>query len=298
MKVLVRQFNIYLTLAALAVLAGGCQTGKKEAQPAAVRVHIATSPSPAGDTVNVSVLRDEPVLVTVKRDPILSEANLASARVVDAQGGFALELKFDESSTHLLEQYSASNPGGHFAIWAQWSENDFSLFAPGDLVNLPSLAGQLKQPTNAVSAYLKSRLPVTTLGILASYDGTNSSPDFLQAALVGDLNRIIRGPLIFSAQRFAGIVLRPVTHQLLGQNPEGTNLVRLNRLLLEDAYPRELSKDRKKAIDNRWLAAPVISHRNTSGTLVFTADCSREEAEALAAGLNETARIIHKQMLK
>ncbi len=298
MKVLARQFNIYLALAALAVLAGGCQTGKKPTPSAAVRVHIETSPDPAGNTVNISVLRSEPVLVTVRRDPILSEANLVSAKVKDAQGGFALELKFDESGTRLLEQYSASNPGSHFAIWAEWSENDFSLFTTGDFVNLTALAGQLQQPTNAVSDYLKNRLSATTLGFLASYEETNTSPDSLQTALVGDLNRIIQGPSLFDAQRFAGIVLRSVTRELLARNPAGTNLVRLNRLLLEDAYPGELSKDRKRAINSRWLAAPVISRRNTSGALVFTADCSREEADELAVGLNETAKIIQKKMLK
>ncbi len=298
MKVLARQFNFYLALAALAVLAGGCQTGKKQTPTAAVRVHIASSPDPAGDTVNISVLRDEPVLITVRREPLLTEANLLSAKVIEAQGGFALELKFDETGTRLLEQYSASNQGSHFAIWAEWSENDFSLFTTGDFISLPSLASQLQQPTNAVSAYLKSRLSATTLGFLANFPETNASPDSLQTALVGDLNRIIQGPSVFDAPRFAGIVLRPVTRKLLAQNPAGANLVRLNRLLLEDAYPKELTQNRKKAINSRWLAAPVISRRNASGALVFTADCSRQEADELAAGLNETAKIIQKKLLK
>ena len=35
--------------------------------------------------------------------------------------------------------------------------------------------------------------------------------------------------------------MRPETRQLLAQNPSGTNATRLNRLLLQDAYPKELS---------------------------------------------------------
>ena len=38
------------------------------------------------------------------------------------RGGFAIEIKFDENGTWLLEQYSAANPGRHFVIFGQWSE--------------------------------------------------------------------------------------------------------------------------------------------------------------------------------
>ena len=297
MKVLARQFNIYLALAVLLGLGCGCQTGGKTLT-AALRMHIETSPGPTGTSPQISVVRSDPVLVTIRRDPILTEANILQAKVINAQGGFALELKFDGTGTWLLEQYSASNPGNHFAIWAQWSENEFSPFAMGDLVNLPSLAGKLKQPTDAVSSCLKDRLSATTLEILAGYQPTNSNPVPLQTALVADLNRIIQGQSIYSTQRFAGIVLRRATQQVLARNPEGKNVLRLNRLLIEDAYPRELSRNRKKAVDSRWLAAPLISRRIGNGVLAFTADCDRNEADQLVSGLNITAKEIHKSMLK
>jgi hypothetical protein len=122
MKVLVRQFNIYLALAVLIGVAGGCQTDKKKTPPAILRVHIETGTDPAGTTQQITVLRSDPVLVTIKREPILSEANVVRAKIIDAQGGFALEIRFDESGTSLLEQYSAINPGGHFAIFGQWGD--------------------------------------------------------------------------------------------------------------------------------------------------------------------------------
>ena len=121
MKALARRFNIYLALAVLLGLACGCQTSKKT-QTAILRVHIEVRPDPTGMSQNISVLRSDPVLVTIKREPILTEANIVSAKVIDARGGFALEIKFDENGTWLLEQYSAANPGSHFVIWGQWSE--------------------------------------------------------------------------------------------------------------------------------------------------------------------------------
>ncbi len=43
----------------------------------------------------------------------------------------------------------------------------------------------------------------------------------------------------------------------------------------------------------RWLAAPLITHRITDGVLVFTPDATREEAEAIAIGLNNVSQQVH-----
>lgn len=41
---------------------------------------------------------------------------------------------------------------------------------------------------------------------------------------------------------------------------------------------------------DRWLAAPVIPGKNSTGHLVFTPDCTREEAERMVRGLNNAVR--------
>lgn len=115
-------------------------------------------------------------------------------------------------------------------------------FSAGDLVDLRSLASKLKQPTDAVSTYLKNQLSATTLIALAKYQGSGSDPVPLQKTLVEDINRIIRSRSIYETQRFADGSLRSETQQLLAQNPQGDALLRLNRLLLEDAYPQEISR--------------------------------------------------------
>jgi preprotein translocase subunit SecD len=48
-----------------------------------------------------------------------------------------------------------------------------------------------------------------------------------------------------------------------------------------------------KIQDYRWLAAPVINHRIADGVISFTPDATREEAEEIAAGLNNVAKKIH-----
>ena len=42
--------------------------------------------------------------------------------------------------------------------------------------------------------------------------------------------------------RFKNVSLRLGTQALLSQNPQGRDLVQLNRMLLEDAFPSELAK--------------------------------------------------------
>jgi preprotein translocase subunit SecD len=117
-----RQFNIYLALAATLALLGGCETNKPHGPVAALRVHIEASPGAAGMTQTVSVLRADPVLVTIMQQPVLTEANLVAASIIDAPGGFAIEVRFDETGTWILEQYTAGNPGRHLAIFGQWGK--------------------------------------------------------------------------------------------------------------------------------------------------------------------------------
>ena len=105
-----------LALAALC----GCHTDKKKAEDCSLRVCL-ESGAPSAKTIYV--LRSAPVAVPIESEPILSEANIVEARVIDAPGGFAIQLQFDESSTLVLEQYSAANPGKHLVIVAKWGNS-------------------------------------------------------------------------------------------------------------------------------------------------------------------------------
>jgi preprotein translocase subunit SecD len=120
MKVYARRFNLYLALAAALALFCGCQTEKTKGPTAALRVHLQANPNDNGAITTVSVLRSDPVSVTIFHDPVLTEANVAEARVMDTPGGFSMEVRFDENGTLMLEQYSAANPGRHFVIYGQW----------------------------------------------------------------------------------------------------------------------------------------------------------------------------------
>jgi hypothetical protein len=122
MKVCARSFNIILALAATLALLCGCQMFRQKGPLGALRIHIQTSPSALSTSQTIPVMRSDPVLVTIGRDPILTEANVVAAKITDTPGGFAIEIKFDENGAWLLEQFSSANPGGHFAIFGQWGD--------------------------------------------------------------------------------------------------------------------------------------------------------------------------------
>lgn len=44
----------------------------------------------------------------------------------------------------------------------------------------------------------------------------------------------------------------------------------------------------------RWLAAPMIDQRIANGIVTFTPDCTREEAERIATGLNNVSKKLKK----
>jgi hypothetical protein len=122
MKVYARRFNLYLALVMALACCCGCQTDKNKEKLAALRVHLQANPNESGATKTVSVLRSTPVSVTISQDPVLTEANILAARVIETPGGFAIEVHFDESATLMLEQFSSANPGRHFVIFGQWGD--------------------------------------------------------------------------------------------------------------------------------------------------------------------------------
>src|SRR5262249_4834364 len=109
MKVYWQRFNLFLLLA-LAVSTGGCSYLRawfhKPEQTAAMRIHIELAQENVGDvniSQTVSVLRATPVQVTIDKTPILTEASIVAARVIDTPQSPAIEVHFDENGTWILE---------------------------------------------------------------------------------------------------------------------------------------------------------------------------------------------------
>jgi CBS domain-containing protein len=115
-------------------------------------------------------------------------------------------------------------------------------FSAGDIANLESFAHKLKQPAedDGVSKYLAAQFAPATLNLLSNYTGNGDVK--LQHALAADLNRVVQGGPLYEAQRFTNVTLLARTARLVERKPQGLDLVRLNRKLLLEVYPIEMSR--------------------------------------------------------
>ena len=116
------------------------------------------------------------------------------------------------------------------------------LFDLEELKDPGSLVVKLQDTRAVISQYIAAQLSTETQQLLGKYDGiSRPSPD-LQNALLTDLNQLLKAGPLYDAESFADIKLSKQTQKLLAQNPQnGEALVRLNRFLLTDAYPYELT---------------------------------------------------------
>lgn len=207
-----------------------------------------------------------------------------------------LELDFTNDPTLLtnaIDGISLGLPttnlyGSIIQTLSRWNEvfvvDGFSGLIPADLVLLPALAAKLQTPGDPVSIFLRSQLSAPTLTLVDAFVPAVTDPAPLRDALVVDLNAVLEGPGIYDATRFSGIALRTETQVLLDVDPAGDDLIELNRLLLEDAFPADLARKKPNAIetgnlvvltdgsDQAGLATlpQVIAARDADGKNIFT----------------------------
>ena len=137
-----------------------------------------------------------------------------------------------------------SRKQGRTVSLADWARRDGRCaFAADAILDLPAFVDRLTKSADSdpVSKHLNAQLSDSTRKSLA-YSG-DKPPDTLPRLLANDLDRILKKTRLYDPDRFKQIQLSAVTRRLLAQEPVGADLVRLNRLLLEDAYPQVLSRD-------------------------------------------------------
>jgi thioredoxin-dependent peroxiredoxin len=166
-------------------------------------------------------------------------------------------VSFDDQDTHknfifkynldfpLLADTSGAIADTYGVRMGEHLQTSSSTFAVDEIKDLSGLINRLRSQSDLASAFLWKGFSASDQSILRSYEPSapNSAP--AQAVVIQELQKIIGGPSIFKVKRFKGVSLRPETTALIKQSPTGSKLVRLNRLLLEDAYPLELTRNQK-----------------------------------------------------
>jgi hypothetical protein len=118
----------------------------------------------------------------------------------------------------------------------------YSIFGGGDF-DVSGLVKKLRSATDPLTQYLRSRLSKEARNRIDMKDDSKLSLQILSQLLTEDLNQWVTGPSLYQPDRFAAVALCPETKLLLlKKKPSAATLLRLNRLLLEDAYPAEISR--------------------------------------------------------
>jgi hypothetical protein len=93
----------------------------------------------------------------------------------------------------------------------------------------------------SLSSFLFGKLSATTASGLKDWKSGGEASAVPVSGIVADFNTIIQSPF-YSASLFAGIALSPSTQELAASPQTGAQLTRLNRLLLEEAFPVALGQ--------------------------------------------------------
>lgn len=139
------------------------------------------------------------------------------------------------------------NRGVGFNVLAPAPEGS-SEFLPGDSTDPAYLVQQLTASApDPLSAYLWTASQPDERYVLTN---PNATRDEMRTVVTTFFNRLIHaGTSLYTDDRFASIPLSEETARLLRHAPpaSGSDLVRLNRLLLEDAYPAAIARSRDEA---------------------------------------------------
>jgi hypothetical protein len=111
-------------------------------------------------------------------------------------------------------------------------------FAREDIPDLAAFARHLAAKPDVVSAWVVQMFDDAGRTALAALANTSApAPREAVSALLRNLSALASGASVYDPARFAGVALRPETEALRRKNAHGYELARLNRLLLEDAFP-------------------------------------------------------------
>ena len=150
--------------------------------------------------------------------------------------------------------------------WIQVQNSDASV-SGGDFYDLQGLIKMILDKSDPVSSYINTVLSNELKSQMAAYSAEKDRD--IRSALLRELNSkiISTETLLYDQERFKYVTLRKITKELLDKKPKGYDLTRLNKLLIEDAYPSVLYKVRfPEWVVNRGVMASIGASRG----VIFT----------------------------
>ncbi len=108
-----------------------------------------------------------------------------------------------------------------------------------------ALLSRLQTPDDTVTEYLRGRLSQSTGDLLDRWDPETPPGRRLLRSVLKDLNRVIVSDRnLYTKERFGAVQVPEDARQLIADGARGPSLARLNRLLIEAAFPDQISTSR------------------------------------------------------
>jgi S1-C subfamily serine protease len=212
---------------------------------------IATKASEFGESLEVrlldnSVYTPEMVSIDVENDFALLKIKARGLRPViwsdethASMGSWVVSPHEDESQVRLGVVSAAARevtkaPG---ALGVTLS-NGAAFFAEAEVLDMTVLVKRLKQPERSIDRWMRSQLSEDSKTLLNQSVGDPAEHSVIFRPLLGEMNALLAGPLIYEENRFEGLVLSEETDDQFSRNFRERNVMLLNRLLIEDVYPQ------------------------------------------------------------
>ncbi len=161
------------------------------------------------------------------------------------------------------------------------------LLTDDDITGLPKLIDRLRRHSDTTCMFLWQSLSNDAQEVLIDYQPFPPSAKQAQDVIVKAFNGVIGGSNIYTYERFRDVTLRRETSDLneyVSLARLGGTQAHLNRLLLEDAFPSEVSRNLKAADPTIKMGNPVVL------TIVFTNMSSNATFYVPTAGSIENDR--------
>ena len=202
-------------------------------------------------------------LLLMMNAPGVAEAATASQPVTVPIGSLPARPALSPAVVEQLARMKPIFDGKTLDGWIQAPVAPFR-FAGEDVKDFSVLAKKITAKSDGVAAFLNEQLDEAGRNALLVNPATASAADARQAssALLRTINRVVGAEAsLYGEARFKGVTLRAETAALQRAKPRGLALARLNRLLLEDAFPAELAR------------SPSASWSAKDGALASTGAC-------------------------
>jgi len=166
-------------------------------------------------------------------------------------------------------------------------------FTTDDFSNAQLLVLKLRAANDPLSKFLKDSLSSPTKKMVNTYDGSVALTSDMLAALTTDFNKIISGGLIYTEDRFKDLNVSTASREMLNRNLTTEETRQLNRMLLEDAYIREIKRMSGNSSDNLELGNALADEFN----LLIKGTSLRDESCFSGVQMSAITRKVSEQKL-